>query len=356
MPHSSDEAVLSAERMERAAHDATPEFRLEDAVGLLREGLAIREAYQGEAHPDLIWTQSLWIEALRRKHQPESAREAAHIGERRLALRRAALAGAPDELAYSLRELMDLYTFGRRRVRHAPGGRTSTRAGRAAGGKRRAGRVNMAGELLIQVIDMGRFRAIRPALDELDAARALGLETLAVLSEAATSPLVRGDRHRGLAALLRRILNHPELELRVFLAPAAVDGVIEGLVHALCFENGAEFSLVTSVGPSWVVLDIAFAVFMDLDWRRSRGRPAGVSACRGVLLGPKSGGCRMCSRGAPAPAGRSHPHRDRGPVEHARRALPPACADTILGGAGRGGRARPPHRKGALPRGANPSA
>src|SRR4030095_10591028 len=89
MPHSSDEAVLSAERMERAAHDAPPEFRVEDAVGLRREGLAIREAYQGEAHPDLIWTQSLWIEALRRKHQPESAREAAHIGERGPALRRA---------------------------------------------------------------------------------------------------------------------------------------------------------------------------------------------------------------------------------------------------------------------------
>jgi len=32
----------------------------------------------------------------------------------------------------------------------------------------------MAGELLIQVIDIGRFRAIRPALDELDVARALG--------------------------------------------------------------------------------------------------------------------------------------------------------------------------------------
>ena len=33
------------------------------------------------------------------------------MGERRLALRRTALAGAPDELVYSLRELMDLYTF-----------------------------------------------------------------------------------------------------------------------------------------------------------------------------------------------------------------------------------------------------
>jgi hypothetical protein len=124
----------------------------------------------------------------------------------------------------------------------------------------------MSGELLIQVIDIGRFRSIRPALDELDAARVLGLETLAVLRQAATSPLVRGDHHRGLARLLPRILNHPELELRVFLAPAAVDGVIEGLVHALCFENGAEFSLVTSVGPSWVVLDIELAVIGDLDW------------------------------------------------------------------------------------------
>jgi len=126
----------------------------------------------------------------------------------------------------------------------------------------------MAGELLIQVIDIARFRAIRPALDELDAARALGFQTLALLREAATSPLVRGDRHRGLA-VLPRILNHPELELRVFLSPAAVDGVIEGLVHALCFENGAEFSLVTPIGPNWVVLDIELAVFGDLDWFRA---------------------------------------------------------------------------------------
>jgi len=149
----------------------------------------------------------------------------------------------------------------------------------------------MSGELLIQVIDIGRFRAIRPALDELDAARALGLETLAVLREAATLPLVRGDRHRGLAALLRRILNHPELELRLFLAPAAVDGVIEGLVRALCFENGAEFSLVTSVGPSWVVLDIEQAIFVDLDWFRAIFLDPNPEACR--LAYPRAGreGC-----------------------------------------------------------------
>ena len=111
MSHSADEAVQRAERLEREAHDAILEFRLEEAVGPLREALAIREASQGEQHPDLIWTLSLWIEALRRKHRPESALEATRLGERRLSLRRTALAGAPDELAYSLRELIDLYTF-----------------------------------------------------------------------------------------------------------------------------------------------------------------------------------------------------------------------------------------------------
>jgi hypothetical protein len=97
--------------LERKAHDAIAEFRLEEAVGCLREVLAIRETCQGKAHPDLIWTVSLWIYALGRKHRPESALEAAHLGERRLALRRTALASAPDELAHSLQELIGLYTF-----------------------------------------------------------------------------------------------------------------------------------------------------------------------------------------------------------------------------------------------------
>ena len=111
MPHSVDEAMHRAEHLERKAHDAIPEFRLEEAVGCLREALAIREAYQGKPHPDLIWTLSLWIYALCWKHRSESALEAARLGERRLTLRRTALAGAPDELAHSLRELIDLYTF-----------------------------------------------------------------------------------------------------------------------------------------------------------------------------------------------------------------------------------------------------
>ena len=111
MSHSADEALQRADQLEREAHDAIAEFSLEDALRLVREAHAIREVSQGEGHPDLIWTLSLWIEALGRKHRPESALEAARLGERRLALRRTALAGAPDELQHSLRELIDLYTF-----------------------------------------------------------------------------------------------------------------------------------------------------------------------------------------------------------------------------------------------------
>jgi len=51
----------------------------------------------------LIWTLSLWIEAPREK--PETALEATRLSERRLALRRTALAGAPDKLPYSLRKV-----------------------------------------------------------------------------------------------------------------------------------------------------------------------------------------------------------------------------------------------------------
>src|SRR5262245_27417046 len=109
----------------------------------------------------------------------------------------------------------------------------------------------MAGERLIQVIDIARFRAIRPALDELDAARALSLESHAVLQEAAASPFAHSKSRLGFAVLLGRILCHPELELRVFLEPRELDGVIEGVMHVRCFENGAESSMVTPGRAGW---------------------------------------------------------------------------------------------------------
>jgi hypothetical protein len=66
-----------------------------------------------------------------------------------------------------------------------------------------------------------------------------------------------------------RILRHPELQLRVFLAPAELEEVIEGLVHARCFANGAEFSPTSLVEPNWIVFNGAFAAFAELGWFRA---------------------------------------------------------------------------------------
>jgi hypothetical protein len=101
-----EEAEERAERLEREARDAIAEGRKEHGIGLAREALAIRQAFQVEGHRDLIWPLSLCISAL---GDPDSALEAARLGERRLVLRRVALADAPDELACSLRGLIDLY-------------------------------------------------------------------------------------------------------------------------------------------------------------------------------------------------------------------------------------------------------
>ncbi len=127
----------------------------------------------------------------------------------------------------------------------------------------------MSGEILIQVIDIARFQAVRPALSELEAVRTLGSETRAVLLEAAASHFAPLGRDYGrFAGVLSRILRHPELELRVFLTLSDVDTVIHGLVYVLCFENGAKYSAVESVGPNWVVLESTLSTFIHLNWFR----------------------------------------------------------------------------------------
>jgi hypothetical protein len=126
----------------------------------------------------------------------------------------------------------------------------------------------LSDEILIQVIDIVRLQAIRPLLSALEAARMLGSEARVVLREAAASPVAREDRRWRFAALLNRILRHPELELRAFLTLRDVDEVVRGLVLALCFENDAKFSLVDYVGPNWVVLENSLSTFARLDWFR----------------------------------------------------------------------------------------
>lgn len=100
-----------AEALETAARAAIADMRLDGALDQLGRALALREEAAGPDDPEIIWTLSLMIEALRWRHTPRDAAEAAAFGERRLALRRAALAAAPEELARSLRELARLYVF-----------------------------------------------------------------------------------------------------------------------------------------------------------------------------------------------------------------------------------------------------
>jgi hypothetical protein len=83
----------------------------EEALARVEKALALREAAQGPEHSDVIWPLSLKIAVLRMEHEPEVTLEAARVGERRLALRRAALRDSPAELLESLRELVHLYTF-----------------------------------------------------------------------------------------------------------------------------------------------------------------------------------------------------------------------------------------------------
>jgi hypothetical protein len=85
--------LREADRLEREAWDHLLSF--DDVITPARKALAIREALQGPRHPDLIWPISLWIEALLREHSVEHAREAEHLGARRLDLQEEVLRAHP---------------------------------------------------------------------------------------------------------------------------------------------------------------------------------------------------------------------------------------------------------------------
>jgi hypothetical protein len=82
-----------------------------DLPDLLDALIRVRGSEDRGVPDDAIWALSLKIHVLLMHHDIEAAREAAALGERRLALRRAVLAGHPEELACSLRELAALYSF-----------------------------------------------------------------------------------------------------------------------------------------------------------------------------------------------------------------------------------------------------
>lgn len=122
----------------------------------------------------------------------------------------------------------------------------------------------MAGELLVQPFNAGRFAELESALVALDSTRKLG--EVARQTVTATLPPISGERAGGGRNVLHRILAAPDVDPRTFLTPRELDSAIDALVTLTCFEDGAAYSLVQEVGASWVVLDAVQRDLMDQPW------------------------------------------------------------------------------------------
>lgn len=119
----------------------------------------------------------------------------------------------------------------------------------------------MAGELLLQTIDMARYAAAEPAFDALEAGGALGAPERAIVRAAlARAPAARGAPS-GRAAL-RRILRSPGLAPRWFLSPGEIDAAVEALLDAACIEEGGVWRLDGAGGASWTVAEYALPMMM----------------------------------------------------------------------------------------------
>lgn len=103
--------LTDAERLERAAWARLGLYELTAVVREISEALSIRAHLQGGGHPDLIWPLSIWIAAILDEHSLKHAREAARLGEQRLALQRVALAHVPAELRRAVERQISLYHF-----------------------------------------------------------------------------------------------------------------------------------------------------------------------------------------------------------------------------------------------------
>jgi hypothetical protein len=121
----------------------------------------------------------------------------------------------------------------------------------------------MAGERLFRTFDAARYQGILPSLDELRATRALSAGAHALLASLLEPAPERamGDGHEA----LRRIVRHPALAPRVFLAPKQISSVIEFVVGRTCFEQDGKWSLIER-GASWAVLESSVIFLYDDPW------------------------------------------------------------------------------------------
>lgn len=103
--------VIEAHVADALSHRALFGASLEVALAEVDHAIALREHSTGPEDVSLIWPLSLKIELLGIGHREELTAQRAALGERRLRLRRVALAAMPSEIAHSLRELAGLYRF-----------------------------------------------------------------------------------------------------------------------------------------------------------------------------------------------------------------------------------------------------
>lgn len=123
----------------------------------------------------------------------------------------------------------------------------------------------MAGELLVQTMDVERFEAIRPALDEIDAGGVLSAAAMKVMAQALAAPEAAASPRPWALEPLRRMLRRPELAPRWFLSPREIDEAVERALHLCCFDGGGAWSLADPAGPNWAALEHAIMAL--------RGRP-----------------------------------------------------------------------------------
>lgn len=96
----------------------------------------------------------------------------------------------------------------------------------------------MAGEMLVQFVDIEAYAALLPTLDAMDAGGALAPPHRAALRDVCERiPEARPERR-----LIERLLAAPDLELKWFLSPTELDAALEAALFWTCLDEGGDWA------------------------------------------------------------------------------------------------------------------
>lgn len=123
----------------------------------------------------------------------------------------------------------------------------------------------MAGELLIQTVDLAALEQALPTLDALDAGRPLDAAGGRLIDALLLASTVERADPAGRIQILRRIRRHPALAPRWFLAPSEIDAAVDAVLDGVVFAEGGAWSLSGPFGETWVVLEGAIPDMRAVD-------------------------------------------------------------------------------------------